>query len=111
MVQKKKAIVMIAGREYTIRANESEEYIHRVAIYANRKMEEIEKAQPSLSTSMIAVLTAINLADEVLKLQDEVDSLKDRIKELESTTKKVNSVSAPSPQSVLYNLSQNKGRR
>ncbi|HCS75205.1 MAG TPA: cell division protein ZapA, partial [Clostridiales bacterium] len=43
MVQKSKAIVRIAGREYTIRASESEEYIHRVAIYVNRKMEEVIK--------------------------------------------------------------------
>jgi len=111
MVQKEKAIVKIAGREYTIRAYESEEYIHRVAIYVNRKMEEIEKTQPSLSTSMVAVLTAINLGDEVLKLQAEVDSLKERVKELEIAAKKVTLMSAPSSQSVLYNVSHNKGKR
>mgnify|MGYP001283426327 FL=1 len=70
MVQKVKAVVRIAGREYTIRAFETEEYIHRVAIYVNRKMEEITSAQPGLSTAMAAVLTAINLSDEVLKLKD-----------------------------------------
>lgn len=109
MEQKSKAIVRIAGREYTIRASEAEEYIHRVAIYVNRKMEEIEKAQPSLSTSMAAVLTAINLGDEVLKLQTEVESLKSQLTEMEQAIKKMASFPAPSAQSApaaIYDVSR-----
>lgn len=91
MIQKTKTMVKIAGREYTIRAYESEEYIHKVAIYVNRKMESVDKSQSGLSTSMVAVLTAINLGDEVLKLQLEVEALQNQIKELQDTMKKPSS--------------------
>ena len=79
MAEKTRAVVRIAGREYTIRANEPEEYIHRVAIYANRKMEEVSKNQPNLSTTMAAILTVINLGDEVLKERDKVQKLVEEI--------------------------------
>jgi cell division protein ZapA len=108
MEQIAKAVVRIGGREYTIRASETEEYIHRVAIYVNRKLEEIEKAQPSLSTSMAAVLAAINLGDEVLKLQAETGSLKGQLEELELASKKTASFPPPAAQSApaIYDVSR-----
>ncbi|MDD2503311.1 MAG: cell division protein ZapA [Clostridia bacterium] len=112
MVQKSKAIVRIAGREYTIRASESEEYIHRVAIYVNRKMEEVIKAQPSLSMAMLGTLTAINLGDEVLKLQEELETLKLRVEELEEASKKtviLPSASDSSP--AIYDVSRKSNRK
>ena len=75
MIQKSKTVVRIGGREYAIKSFESEEYIHKVAIYVDKKMERIQKHQPSLSSSMISMLTAINLADEVIKLQEKNDKL------------------------------------
>ncbi len=92
MVQKTKAIVRIAGREYTIRGTETEEYIHSVAIHVNRRMEEILKAQPGLSTAMASVLTALNLGDEVLKLRQEIETLKARVEELEESATKPEAV-------------------
>ncbi|MBM7582053.1 cell division protein ZapA [Caldicoprobacter guelmensis] len=84
MVDKTKTVVRIGGREYTIRSVESEEYIHKVAIYVDKKMEEIRQRQPNLSTTMLAMLTAINLADEVIKLQERVEKLQREISVLHS---------------------------
>ncbi len=103
MAQKTKAVVKIAGREYTIRAYETEEYIHSVAIYVNRKMEQIEQTQPGLSTTMAAILTAMNLADEVIKLKAEVDELKGRLKELEDQSR-------PAAQPTVFDV-QRKAKR
>lgn len=86
MAQKTKTIIKIAGREYTIRANETEEYIHSVAIYVNRKMNEVSTAQPGLSVSMTTILTAMNLADEVIKLKAEIEELNQRVSELQDIT-------------------------
>lgn len=116
MVQKVKAIVRIAGREYTIRGKETEEYIHSVAIHVNRKMEEIIKVQPGLSTAMAAVLTALNLGDEVLKLKQEVKSLQAQVDELEAAAREAamppaqsNANSNPKPPNI-YDVSR-KGKR
>ena len=112
MVQKSKAVVRIAGREYTIRASESEEYIHRVAIYVNRKMEEITKAQPSLSMAMVATLTAVNLGDEVLKLQEELEILQMQVEELEEASKKTVTLPSASDSSpIIYDVSRKSNRK
>jgi len=80
-----KTLVRIGGREYTMRGFESEEYIHKVAIYVDKKISETTKCQPSLSTSMVMVLTAINLADEVIKLKSQVELLENQISEIKSS--------------------------
>ncbi len=68
---KTRTIVHIGGREYPIIANESAEYIHRVALYVDRRMGEISAAS-RVSANLLAVLTCINVADELLKAQDEL---------------------------------------
>ena len=68
--QKNKTTVTICGKDYTMVGVESEEHIRRVAVYIDRKMEEM-MCTYRLSQPMAAVLTAMNLADELLQAQDE----------------------------------------
>lgn len=88
MAEKTKTIIKIGGREYTVKASEPEEYVHKVAIYVNRKMEEVKRVQPSLSTTQVSVLTAINLGDEVIKLKDTITSLQNELAELKKSLKR-----------------------
>ncbi|NLG37658.1 MAG: cell division protein ZapA [Clostridiales bacterium] len=67
MSDKVKTVVRIGGQEYRLSGYESEEYMHRVAIYVDRKMNEIAKQFTDLSTTMIAVLAALNIADELIR--------------------------------------------
>lgn len=75
MGDKVKSVVRIAGNEYTLSADTSEEYIHKVAIYVDRKMMQIQKLRPEFSTAMIAVLAAVNIADELFEARGERDAL------------------------------------
>ncbi len=84
----RKTMVKIGGRDYMMRGFESEEYIHKVAIFVDKKMAEISKCQPNLSTSMIMVLTAINLADEVIKLKAQTETLEQQVSEMKSVISK-----------------------
>jgi len=105
MVGKTKTLVRIGGREYPIKSVESEEYIHKVAIYVDKKMEEIKQRQPNLSTTMLAMLTAINLADEVIKLQQKVEKLQREISVLHSVLEEDGRNDAPNI-SVLHDISR-----
>lgn len=67
---KNRTVVKVGGREYTMLSDETPEYIHRVAAYVDRKMEEINVAS-KLSNVMLAVLAALNITDELLKAQDD----------------------------------------
>ena len=62
-----KTTVRINGHDYVLAGEEPEEYMHEVAIYVDKKMSEIHRKYDKLSTSMVAVLAAVNIADELLK--------------------------------------------
>lgn len=66
----------INGQEYPIAGIEPKEYLLRVGTFVDERMLEIKKHNRQLSLSQVAVLTSINLADEVIKLMDAHDNLK-----------------------------------
>ncbi len=78
--EKTKITVDIHNRKYTIVGQESAEHIKMVASLVDQKMEEIRYAKPSLDTTQLAVLTALNTMSDYLKLKDELNALlqKDR---------------------------------
>lgn len=74
MTIKNKVIVRIMGQEYTLVSDDSREYMQKVSNLVDDKMREITASNKKLSTSMIAVLTALNAMDEYLKLQIEKEN-------------------------------------
>jgi cell division protein ZapA len=87
-MEKTRTMVKIGGKEYVMAGFESEEYIHRVAIYVDRKMSELKAQYVNLNPGTLSVLTAINVADDLLKLQDQFDALsKDYQAQLEENKK------------------------
>lgn len=73
--------VTVGGLNYTLRAAEGENYVHRVAAYVNDKLKEAEQAG-GISQMDRAILTAINIADERFKEQEASENLRRQIKEL-----------------------------
>ncbi|MFZ5641760.1 MAG: cell division protein ZapA [Bacillota bacterium] len=70
-----RAIVEIYGEEYIVRGDSPPEHIANIAQYVDKKMKQIGNRNPLLSITKIAVLTALNIADELSKLQEDYDSL------------------------------------
>lgn len=93
---KNRVAVRIGGKEYTLIGLESDDYIQKVASYIDKKLVEVQKKNPKLNSSMIAVLTAVNVADEFFKAvetevaatekldknMDEIDKLKLQLAQL-----------------------------
>lgn len=75
-----KTVVRIAGKEYNIKSTESDEYIQRVALYLDKKMAKITESNSKLSTSMAAVLSALNVADDFFKLRERAMSMEEELK-------------------------------
>ncbi len=98
MAPKNESKVLIGGNVYTLSGDESEEYLQRVALYMNKKMEEVRNSDngKKLNTRLQSVLLAINIADDYFKmktqaedqeseegtLKKQVDDLKDEIAEM-----------------------------
>lgn len=81
-----KTIVSIGGKQYTLCGSESAEYIHRVALKVNSKIEDMKASHPSIPNIDLAMLTAINLADDYIKLYDELEQVR---RELEAAHKEL----------------------
>jgi cell division protein ZapA len=58
--------VVIFGEEYPIQGSADPEYILRVASYVDKKMREIASRSKNKSLDKIAILTALNIAGELL---------------------------------------------
>lgn len=73
-MSKNKVEVIIGGHIYSLRGDESQEHIQKVAALINEKINDIQKSniRTHLSTSKIHMLTALNIASEYLKVQDEL---------------------------------------
>lgn len=80
MTAKNKVVLRIAGKDYTLVGVESDEYIQKVGLYIDKKMNEIIKTNNKLSTSLAAVLTSINVADEYFKSYESETHLKKELK-------------------------------
>ena len=77
---KHKIAVSIAGEEYTMVAEEGEEYVKRCAALVDKQVRELME-QIHLGRSDAAVLAAMNLADQFLKEQEASENLRRQIKE------------------------------
>ncbi|MCE2433106.1 MAG: cell division protein ZapA [Candidatus Latescibacteria bacterium] len=63
--------VQIFGSEYRIASETDPEHIRKVASYIDQKMREVASALALRTRSTVAVLTAVNLADELFKIEEE----------------------------------------
>lgn len=66
-------------RDYTLVSEDSREHMQRVANFVDDKMRETYNSNKKLSTSMVGVLTALNIADELHKVLVEKEELELRI--------------------------------
>lgn len=80
VADKNKVDVRIGGKDYTLVGVESEEYMQRVALYIDKKMNEIMRINNKLSTSMASVLSAVNVADDYFKAYENIVSLNAELK-------------------------------
>src|SRR4030066_2567101 len=59
--------IKVFGQTYTVKTEGEEDYIQEVAKYVNEKMDEVIKNTKSVSTLNVAILTALNIADDLVK--------------------------------------------
>lgn len=78
---KNRVLVRIMDQEYVIKGNEQPEYIEALAELVNEKMQLISIKNKHLNTQKVAVLAALNLADEFKKSSSAYDNLVKMIEE------------------------------
>ncbi len=95
MPEKNRLTANINGREYNLASSESREYMLSVADLVDQKMQQVQFANRQLNTTHVAVLAALNLAEEYMQLKASSESLSEenlaqarKIRELEGQLEK-----------------------
>ncbi|MBQ9832328.1 MAG: cell division protein ZapA [Clostridia bacterium] len=96
-MDKNRTVVRVAGQEFKLAGFESEEYMQQLAAYVNKKVEEIAKMYPSLSTSNCVILASLNMADELNKAKEDYEALDLRINQLRDMPRSTASVPVKRP--------------
>ena len=59
--------VDIFGRRFELRSTGSDERLQELAHYVDSRMRELAEVSPNVDTARLAVLTALNIADELFQ--------------------------------------------
>lgn len=85
-----KMTIVINGKQYIVNHTESDEYVHKIGKYVNRKIAETSVDGMKLVESTATVMACINIADDYFKSQrqlqnalSELETLKKEKQELE----------------------------
>jgi cell division protein ZapA len=79
----KKALdVEILGQKFTISSDAEEGYMLKVAGYVDGKMQELMRASKSVAKTNVAMLAALNIADEYHRLKDAHEAILHRLEQL-----------------------------
>jgi len=65
--------VKIFGQEFTIKGEDSPEYVLSLAEFVDKKMREVASASSVITSHKVTILTAINIADELFRLRKDLD--------------------------------------
>ncbi len=73
--------VEIAGEEYTIRSEASQEYTRECARLVDEAVEQIMSRGSLVEAHKVAILAALALADQLIQARDETQILRDQFAE------------------------------
>lgn len=67
--------VKIYNQTYHVRSEDDPEYIRKLAEYVDRKMTEVSQNTPTVDTLRVAILAALNIANDYVTAKEELRSL------------------------------------
>ena len=85
-MEKNSVKVNILGSEYALKSDADPEYVSDLASYVDQKMEKLRQGSSIHAPLKIAVLTAVNISDELFRLKRKHEKL---VKEIESASEEI----------------------
>jgi len=81
--------VEILGREYTIRSDEGEERVKKIAQYVDEKLKNISENTRTASTLNAAILAALDIANDYFEAKEGRTHLDQRVEEIETKSSRL----------------------
>lgn len=94
MAEKRKVDLCINGIYYNVITDETEAHVREVGRYVSEKLKNIENANPKLTSTMSAILTALNIAGEYFDYVDTADDLRKKVREYAEVVEQLKSENA-----------------
>ena len=73
--------VEIHGTTYNVRGGQDPEHLRQLADYVDQRMSEVASMTSTISTTKVAVLAALNIAEELFRSRSGRDETKDDLTE------------------------------
>ncbi len=74
-MSKQRVVVNIFNEQYALKSDLQEERVQKLAEHVDKRMQRISSVQPALSSARIAVLVALELADEAISSKEAYEGL------------------------------------
>ena len=78
--QKKTVVLHIAGQRYAIKTDADQRYLTELARFVEERFGEIQKGSRGSSPHKLAMLTALNIADDLYRTRHNGEQLKKEVK-------------------------------
>ena len=82
--------VEIDGMDYSLKSENNPDYVESIAKYVNDKIQKLSQKTNVKSQTKIAVLTALNIADEYFQLQKSYENSLKKLEKIEAKSKELN---------------------
>lgn len=78
---KRSVVVHIAGQRLVVRSDADEAYVQRLAGYVDERVCEVQRSSKRVPSQSLAVLAALNIADELFQEREKRTELKRKIRD------------------------------
>ena len=75
---KKRFDIRVIGQEFSVLSDKGDEYVSKIVQHINERAKEIGDASEDVTTSDIAILVALNIAEELFRVRGEKEDLLSR---------------------------------
>lgn len=78
---KRSVVVEVAGQRYTLRTDDDDRMVRQVATYVDAKFRDVQRTSRSPDTQAVAILTALQVAEELFQTRDQAADLRRRVRD------------------------------
>jgi cell division protein ZapA len=71
--------VSLAGQKFSIKSDHPEQHLQQLAAYVDRKVRELQRLSTTVGTQQLALLAAMNIADELFSAEARQREFKGRV--------------------------------
>jgi cell division protein ZapA len=78
---KRSVTVEVAGQKLTLKTDADEAYVQALAAFVTGKIGEVKSSSRTFSTHALAILAALNIADDLFQARQASRALRERVRE------------------------------